>query len=166
VNGKNMIFIDVDGTLTDGKIYYSSRGDELKIFNIKDGLIMSAMRKIGYEFVIVTGRISPIIDKRMKELGITNVFQGVLDKQKTVDDFLKENSYKHSDCAYIGDDLNDLSIMMKMGWSACPQDSCDEVKEIVDYVSSLNGGCGAVRQILEEYLKSRGNKSDLVKLFL
>lgn len=159
------IFLDIDGTLTDGKVYYTSGGDEIKTFDIKDGLIISSMVKLGYVFIIVTGRKSSIVDKRMKELGVEEVYQGVTDKYIFVDEYLKDKKTDYSACVYIGDDLNDVKIMKKMGITGCPNNACKEIKRCVDIVSDFNGGDGAVRQILEHILKKNNDWAGLMEIY-
>ena len=158
-------FLDVDGTLTDGKIYYSQSGEELKSFNIKDGLILSKMRKLGYEIVVITGRESSIVERRMKELGITEIYQSVSDKKQFFIDYLKENEISADEICFVGDDLNDISVMKLCGRSACPEDACEEVRMIADFVSHKNGGDGAVREIIEHLLKQDDSWHRLLSLF-
>ena len=161
-----IIILDIDGTLTDGLLYYSSSGEEIKSFNIKDGMIISAMNRLGYEFIVVTGKRSLMVERRMNELGISAVFQDISDKCEFIDSYIESKSYNYSDIAYIGDDLNDLKIMKKVGWNACPKDACAEVKLISDFVSELAGGHGAVREILEKLLDMNKERDLLINLFL
>lgn len=153
MNRISLIFLDIDGTLTDGKIYYNSDGIETKAFNIKDGLIISAMVKIGYRFVVVTGRESSIVCDRMSELGVTDIFQKVCSKKEFVKKYLVNRGVSQEECCYIGDDLNDVAAMKDLGFKGCPADSCEEVKRIADFVSEYKGGEGAVREILEFLIK-------------
>lgn len=148
------IFLDVDGTLTDGKIYYSENGDEIKAFNIKDGLALAALISLGLNVIVITGRKSSIVSKRMDELGITEVYQGIIDKRLFFSKYVARNNINVSRLLYIGDDINDLSLMKTAKYRACPKDACEEIKTIADYVSDYNGGEGAVRNILEHYLKA------------
>lgn len=143
------LFLDVDGTMTDGKIVYTEKGDELKAFSVKDGLGISAINKEGVRVVVITGRESKIVMRRFKELGVECVFQGVRNKVLFIDEYLKINGISYDQVAYIGDDINDLPVMLKVGFAACPKDAVAEVKEVSHYVSSQNGGEGAVRDIIE-----------------
>lgn len=147
------IFLDVDGTLTDGKIYYSENGDEIKSFNIKDGLILAALVKLGLKTIIITGRKSSIVSRRMKELGISECFQGISNKHQFFMQYISDNHIDVSKILYIGDDLNDLALMKEVKYKACPKDASEEIKNIADFISDHNGGEGAVRNILEHYLK-------------
>lgn len=150
------LFMDVDGTLTDGKIYMGSNGEEFKAFNIKDGYgIHDILLPGGILPIIVTGRKSQIVVSRCKELGITNIFQDIHDKKCLVASFLKDNggNLGKTSAAYIGDDLNDLEAMQYVrqsgGLTGCPCDAVQAVKNISDYVSKNNGGNGAVRDFIE-----------------
>lgn len=141
--------MDVDGTLTDGKIYMSNDGEIMKAFNIKDGYgIHDILIPGGIVPVIITGRESNIVKIRAEELGITEVFQGVKNKENLLNDICDLSSV-----AYIGDDLNDIGcinlVKQNGGIVGCPLDSCQEVKKSADFISSHNGGDGAVRDFIE-----------------
>ena len=144
------LVMDVDGTLTDGKIYMGNHGEAFKAFNIKDGCgIHDIAIPHGITPIIITGRESDIVSNRCKELGITNVFQGISNKI----DKLKEIVPDLSTVAYIGDDINDLRCMEEVikaqGVVACPADAVQDVRNIALFVSSKNGGDGAVREFIE-----------------
>lgn len=144
------LVMDVDGTLTDGKIYISSAGELCKAFNIKDGCgIHDILIPVGIIPVIITGRVSEIVLNRCRELEILNVFQGVNNKIEK----LYEITTDLSTVAYIGDDINDLSCMAPVksagGLIGCPADAVKKVKEIADYIAPHNGGDGAVRDFIE-----------------
>ena len=146
--------MDVDGTLTDGKIYMGPSGEAMKAFNIKDGCgIHDLLIPAGVVPVIVTGRSSEILLNRCKELGIVAVYQGINDKVEKI----KEISPNLKNVAYIGDDINDLSCMQAVreagGIVGCPADAVTKVKEISDYISKSNGGDGAARDFIEWLLR-------------
>ena len=148
--------MDVDGTLTDGKIYMSQSGEFCKAFNIKDGYgIHDIAMPAGITPVIITGRKSDIVLNRCKELGITEVHQGVSNKIEK----LLSITNDLSEVAYIGDDCNDLSCMIPVkaagGLIGCPNDAVKEVRAIIDFVSKHDGGDGAVREFIEWILKDR-----------
>lgn len=148
------LVMDVDGTLTDGKIYMSNSGELMKAFNIKDGCgIHDILIPAGIIPVIITGRTSEIVLNRCNELGINEVYQGVKNKiEKLVS--LTDNL---SEIAYIGDDINDFSCMEIVkangGLVGCPSDATKTVKEIADYISCYKGGEGAVRDFIEWILE-------------
>lgn len=145
-----VLVLDVDGTMTDGKVYIGETGEMFKGFNIKDGLgIHDILPHKGIMPIIITGRKSIILENRCKEIGIVNVFQGVSDKISVLKDFLSRNNYELYQCAYIGDDINDLECMRQVGTVGCPSDAVKEVIEIADFVSTKQGGDGAVREFIE-----------------
>jgi len=146
----NYLVMDVDGTLTDGKVYLGNSGEEFKAFNIKDGYgIKNILLSAGIEPIIMTGRTSKIVDDRCKELGIYKVFQGVEDKENE----LKRRLDSCNAVAYIGDDVNDYECMLYVkklgGLVGCPCDAVKEIQEISDFVSNYKGGEGAVREFIE-----------------
>ncbi len=142
--------MDIDGTLTDGKIYMGQNGEVMKAFSIKDGAgIHDILIPAGIIPVIITGRSSDIVLNRCKELGITEVYQGVKDKIKKLCEITKDLQ----SVAYIGDDINDLPCMRPVkkagGIIGCPADAVQKVKEISDYICQAKGGDGAVREFIE-----------------
>lgn len=157
------IILDVDGTLTNGSVYYSDNGQEMKQFNVKDGLGIVQAQKMGICFVVLTGRKSAIVERRMQELGVKYIFQGVANKKEFLGEFFQKNEIDTLQVGYIGDDLNDLSAMQLCAFKACPKDACEEIREIADYVAAADGGKGAVRDILEYLLKMQGRWMDLVE---
>lgn len=144
------LVMDVDGTLTDGKIYMGQNGEVMKTFDIKDGCgIKDIAAPAGIVPVIITARESDIVLNRCKEIGITNIYQGVKNKISK----LKEITEDLSIVAYIGDDIMDLQCMNPVktagGLVGCPNDAVTSVKEVADYIANKNGGCGAVREFIE-----------------
>lgn len=152
-----LLVMDVDGTLTDGKIYIGSKGEEFKSFNVKDGYaINEILHKNGIKTAIITGRESEIVNIRARELSIDYVYQNVSDKVETLKQIVELYGISIEEVAYIGDDLNDFEAMKKCGITGCPADAVDEIKKISDYVSKYNGGEGAVRDFIEWIIKQRG----------
>lgn len=141
-----MLVLDVDGTLTDGKIYMSANGELMKAFNIKDGYALVHLRNYGIEPIIITGRISEIVKRRCEELGINELYQGVDDKAVCLKNVCEKKGITTKQCAYIGDDLNDIDCMMLCGHRAAPADAMKSVRDVVDYVCDARGGDGAVRE--------------------
>lgn len=144
------LVMDVDGTLTDGKIYMGNDGEMMKAFDIKDGCgIHDILIPAGITPVIITGRSSKILENRCKELGITNLHQGIRNKIEKLLTITKDLST----VAYIGDDINDLSCMEPIkeagGLVGCPADAVQKVVDLADFVSKRNGGNGAVREFIE-----------------
>lgn len=152
------LVLDVDGTLTDGYVYMGDNGELCKAFNIKDGYGMAHMiPAAGMEILIITGRTSKIVENRCKELGIKEVHQGVADKLATLQEILGKYGASLKDCAYMGDDLNDLGVMDAIqsagGFVGCPADAVDEVIKQADFVSKKDGGRGCVREFIEWLIK-------------
>ena len=146
------IFLDVDGTLTDGRIYIGNDGEAMKAFDVKDGFGIVQFRKEGGIPVIITGRKSGIVRQRCKELSITELYQGISDKIECLRSLEARYGLTRENIAYIGDDLSDLECIQYAGISACPSDAADEIKAAADYVCEKPGGRGAVREFLD-YLK-------------
>lgn len=147
-----MLVLDVDGTLTDGKIYIGSQGELMKAFNVKDGLGIVKLQTQNIVPVIITGRISGIVEQRAKELGITEVHQGIEDKVKVLRQIADKYQYDLKELAYIGDDENDIESMKLCGFVGCPRDAVDSVIQIADFVCKRNGGEGAVREFIDYLL--------------
>ena len=150
-----LVILDVDGTLTDGGVYIDSNGVESKKFNIKDGAGIVLAEQAGIEFMILTGRKSYCVEHRANELKIKYVFQGIADKLSHLQQFLSQQGLSPSDVAYIGDDVNDLECMRIVGFTACPADAVEEVRQQCDFVSRYNGGQGAVREVCDMIRKRK-----------
>jgi 3-deoxy-D-manno-octulosonate 8-phosphate phosphatase (KDO 8-P phosphatase) len=151
-----LFLLDVDGVLTDGGIVYDANGVELKRFHVRDGHGIVMLRRAGLEAGIITGRNSPVTAVRAKELGITLVIQGALDKGAAIERVLAEKGLPPEAVSYMGDDIVDLPVFRRVGFRAAPADAEDSVREAADFVSSRNGGEGAVREALEFVLKAAG----------
>lgn len=156
------IVIDVDGTLTDGGVYYDNTGNEFKKFSTKDGTGFVCARAAGIKLIVLTGRKSASTERRMMELKAEKVFQSINDKVSFLQQWMVENGVRKEDIGYIGDDINDLAPMSLCGYIGCPSDACDEVKRKSDYVSAISGGHGAVRDVIEHYLKEIGRWDEVV----
>ncbi len=154
-----LLALDVDGVLTDGLIYYSSSGDELKAFNIKDGLGIKLIQKVGVRVAIITGRQSEIVARRARELGIEDVVQGREDKRQALLEVCQRHNISMEECAYMGDDLPDLGAIIAAGLGMTVADAGSTVREAADWCSRYNGGCGAVREACEFILSAKGEWS-------
>lgn len=155
--GIRLLLLDVDGVMTDGRIYYDAKGGEIKSFDVKDGHGLKLLMRAGIQVGIITGRRSPIVQRRAEELGIEIVYQGAKNKLEPYQEILRDCGFRNDEVAYVGDDLVDLPILMRVGFSATVSDAVEEVKERVDYVASRQGGRGAVREICELLLKRSGD---------
>jgi 3-deoxy-D-manno-octulosonate 8-phosphate phosphatase (KDO 8-P phosphatase) len=163
-NIKLMLF-DVDGVLTDGGIIYDGNGEELKVFNVRDGLGIRLLMKAGVMVGIVTGRSSKALRHRCENLGISLVFQGVRDKGILLDQIIQTTGYKAEEIAFMGDDLPDLPIMRKVGFSIAVANAHESVLKQADMITAEKGGAGAAREVCEKIIKSRGLWEDLLKQY-
>lgn len=154
-NTIKLFILDVDGVLTDGKIWYNEKGEECKTFHTHDGLGLKRLRSTGIEIAIISGRNSPSVTKRMKELDITYVFQGVCDKLKIFKTLLKELNITAQNVAYIGDDLPDIPIMQTCGIAITVNNAVPKVKSIAHFCTNRSGGEGAVREACEWMLSTQ-----------
>ncbi|PWM99001.1 MAG: hypothetical protein DBX37_05660 [Massilioclostridium sp.] len=157
-----LLVIDVDGTMTDAGIYYDENGNEIKKFCTKDAVGFFAAHKAGIKIMVLTGRKCNATARRMKELKVEYLFQDVKDKKQHLEDFMKLNNIQRDEVGYLGDDLNDLPAMTLAGYIGCPADSCSEIKGIANFVSSKNGGAGAVRDIIENILRKTGQWENII----
>lgn len=166
VNNIKLIVLDVDGTLTDGKIYYDSNGNEMKAFNAKDGMAIAQAGKNGIDIAIITGRSSDIVERRAKELGVKYLYQGVHSKVDALELILNNLDINLDQIMYIGDDINDIEVMKKVKYSACPRNAVEEIKRISNIIASKNGGDGAVREIIEIVLKKQDKWISIVEKYM
>jgi 3-deoxy-D-manno-octulosonate 8-phosphate phosphatase (KDO 8-P phosphatase) len=149
-NKIKLLVMDVDGTLTDGKINMGPEGELFKSFNIRDGYGINEMLPAhGIIPAIITGRTSKIVENRAKELHVTELYQGKHDKLATLKELMQKYDCKKENVAYIGDDILDMACMEECGLVGCPSDACMEVKDIADYICGNIGGDGAVREFIE-----------------
>ena len=144
-----LLVMDVDGVMTDGKVTYASDGQELKSFNIKDGVGIKRAQASGIETAIITGRTSPMVERRALELGITHLIQGREDKLTALSVLLSEANLGPNQVAYIGDDLPDLTAIEAVKLGACPADAANEVQSKANWVSTRAGGDGCVRELCD-----------------
>jgi 3-deoxy-D-manno-octulosonate 8-phosphate phosphatase (KDO 8-P phosphatase) len=151
-----LIVLDVDGTMTNSHITYSENGDEIKSFNVKDGLAIASWRRLGKQVAIITGRTSKIVAKRAKELHIEHYYQGIHNKKEVLEDLLEKLDLKMENVASIGDDLNDMQMLKASKISFVPRDASAYVDKIATVILSKKGGDGAVREMIEYLIKKEG----------
>ncbi|MCM1342641.1 MAG: YhcH/YjgK/YiaL family protein [Lachnospiraceae bacterium] len=166
---KYILFMDIDGTLTDGKIYIGNTGELMKAFSVKDGYaITHLLSKADILPVIITGRKSEIVSNRCRELGINVIFQDVSNKKETMIDFANSYGLYMDESGiiphtyYIGDDIPDLECMLIAEKKGCPADAADEIKAVSDFISARNGGDGAVREFIE-WVSKKNQGSNAVR---
>ena len=157
--------MDVDGVLTDESIIYGPFPDELKIFNVKDGLGIKLALSAGLIIGIITSRTSEVLKRRTKELGIELVYQGQKNKCETYQQIKKNLFVSDEQIAYIGDDLPDLEILRVVGFSVAVENACEEVKNNVDFITNKPGGKGAVRDVIEMILRTQDKWEQVITAF-
>ncbi|WP_292658332.1 HAD family hydrolase [Nitratifractor sp.] len=163
--GIRLIVLDVDGCLTDGRIIYTAEGDEVKAFDVKDGLAVASWVRLGRQAAIITGRRSKIVERRAEELGIRHLYQAVQNKEERLERLLAELGLEAEEVAVIGDDLNDWGMLGRAGRSYAPADAVPMIRERVDRVLTAPGGRGAVREMIEDLLEREGLWEEYLRLW-
>ena len=161
-----LILMDADGVLTEGKVTYGNGNLELKSFDVKDGAGIELARKAGIKTGIISGRQSGALQRRAKELRIDEVHQKVINKVEVYKQILGRYSLRDEEVAYIGDDILDLPLLLRVGLSAAVADAHPEVKKRVDLVTTSTGGRGAVRELVELILRAQGRWDSILQEFL
>ncbi len=150
-----LLVLDVDGVLTDGRLEYGAAGEGPKRFFVQDGLALVAARRAGLSIAVISGRASAAVTRRLSELGISEVHQGIGDKLAVLDALMDRNKVKPGEVAVMGDDLPDLPLMRRAGFALAPADAVPEVRRAAGWVARRPGGAGAVRDAVEMLLKAR-----------
>ena len=161
-----LLALDVDGVLTDGSIYISPAGEVFKGFNAKDGMGISCALRSGLQIAVITGRQSPIVERRCEELGITLLQQGVKDKRLALQQMAQELDLVREEIAYMGDDLNDIPAFKASGLNLVPADAAMEVLAVADIITKASGGRGAVREAITMILAAQDNWNVIVNSYL
>lgn len=161
-----LMAFDVDGVLTNGDLYFTPNGDEIKVFSSLDGHGLKMLKEAGVEVAIITGRKSEMVAKRAANLGITHLFQGVEDKRAVMRDLRSQLDLSADHCGYMGDDVVDLPILRACGFSATVADGHDFVKAHVDYITRKSGGAGAVREVCDFILTAQGKLDAMHNAYL
>ena len=157
-----LLVMDVDGVLTDGKIVYDSRGEELKHFDVQDGFGIVFFKTAGFKTAIITARVSKVVTIRAKDLRIDKVYQDAYPKIGAYNRLLKDFGLKDESVCFIGDDLVDIPVLKRVGFAVAVPNAVSEVREVVDYVTQRRGGAGAVREVIELILKVHGKWADIL----
>jgi 3-deoxy-D-manno-octulosonate 8-phosphate phosphatase (KDO 8-P phosphatase) len=160
-----LILTDIDGVWTDGGMFYSTNGQELKKFNTSDSAGVLFCKLLNIKLGIVTGEKNAIVENRAKKLGISLLCMGVKNKVKLVEGICLEHNIQMSEVAYIGDDINDIQLLKRVGLSACPKDAPDYVKKNVDFCLSKKGGEGVFREFIEFILKENNLIEEVLSLY-
>jgi len=161
-----LLVLDVDGTLTDGRIILGSRGEELKAFHVHDGLGLKLVRNCGIEVAWITARSSRLVELRAKELGLTHLIQGCRDKRRALDLLCIKLDLSLDEVAYMGDDLPDLPALTCVGLATAPANAHRWVASRVHWQSRAEGGAGAVRELCDLLVESRGASERLLAPYL
>ncbi|APW65953.1 3-deoxy-D-manno-octulosonate 8-phosphate phosphatase [Poseidonibacter parvus] len=162
-----LIVLDVDGTLTNGQITYTNNGDELKSFDVADGLAIATWtKKLGKKAAIITGRNSLIVERRAGDLKIEHLHQGIHNKDEVLQSILDKEELSWNQVAAIGDDLNDYKMLKKAGLSFTPANGTQYLKEFVNVVCTAPGGSGAVREMIEYICKEDGIEEDFLNAWI
>ena len=153
-----MLLLDVDGVLSDGRIILDNQGNELKAFHVRDGHGIKMAQRAGITIGIITGRKAEVVNIRARELGIEEVHQGALEKIKVYESLLDKYQLRDEQVAFIGDDIVDAAILMRVGLAVCVGNSDPSVRPYVDLVTKTDGGRGAVREVINFMLKAQGKQ--------
>jgi len=158
-----LLALDVDGVMTDGTILYTENGEEMKAFHAHDGLGMKYLHKAGVEIVVISGRRSKPLERRLDDLGIRRRRLKCVDKTAALSDICDELGLTLADCAFMGDDWIDMDVMRQVGYAMAPNNAAQEVKDIAHWVAESDGGHGAVREACDHIAAKMGVKlADLV----
>jgi 3-deoxy-D-manno-octulosonate 8-phosphate phosphatase (KDO 8-P phosphatase) len=149
-----LVVFDVDGVFTDGRLVYTAEGEETKVFHVRDGVGIKALRRSGIELAVISGRSSDAVSLRMAELGIMRVFQGDHDKLPLLNNLLEETGVTAAQTAFVGDDEPDIPVLRQVGLAACPADAHPSVKKVCQWIGEQPGGRGAVREFCDFFLGS------------
>ena len=160
-----LILLDVDGVMTDETLRYGPDGEEIKVFNVKDGLGIKLAQAAGLAIGIISSRSSSALSRRAHELGIEVVYQGYTKKIDAYQQIKKEIFVSDELIAYIGDDLPDLAVLREVGFAVAVENACEEVKNIADFITNKPGGRGAVRDVIEMILREQGKWEQVVAAF-
>ncbi len=161
-----LLILDVDGVLTDGRLFFDDNGKEYKCFHARDGHGIKLLRETGVHIAVISGRKSNSVALRMKNLGVELVYQGHENKIAAFNEIIQKLSLQPEQVAHVGDDLLDLPIMIRVGLSIAVNDANDSVKEYADWCTGTRGGQGAVREVCDFIMQSQGTFEDVLKRYM
>ena len=161
-----LVIFDVDGVLTDGRLWYGPGGEELKAFHAFDGHGINLLRMARLDTAIISGRKSQAVAERAKQLGIEHVVQGADDKRKAFEDMLRRLKVKRAATAYMGDDVVDLPVLTRCGFACAPHEAPEDVRRRAHYIASADAGHGAAREVCEFILEAQGKLGRVLRRFL
>jgi len=161
-----LLLLDVDGVLTDGKLFFDNDGNEYKSFHARDGHGIKLLQQTGVVVAVISGRKSQIVEQRMKQLGVAHVYQGHENKLSAFQEIIEKIAVTPEQVAHVGDDVLDLPVMIRVGLAVAVQDAVPEVKQHADWCTTLSGGCGAVREVCDLIMQAQGSFNDVVNRYL
>ncbi len=151
-----LLLLDVDGVLTDGRLYYTEEGERIKVFNVHDGLGIKLLQREGIATGVISGRESEALRNRLLELGVEEIFMGRLEKDGVLEEILRRRNLREDEVGFVGDDLVDLPVMGRVGFPVAVRNAPEQVKRRAVYTTMAEGGKGAVREVAELIIKLRG----------
>ncbi len=161
-----LLILDVDGVLTDGRLFFDKNGDEYKCFHARDGHGIKLLRQTGVEVAVISGRKSQSVALRMKNLGVELVYQGHENKIAAFNEIIQTMGIKPEQAAHMGDDLLDLPVMVRVGLSIAVNDANDSVKDYADWCTKTSGGMGAVREVCDFIMQAQGTFDAVLKSYM
>ncbi len=161
-----LVCFDVDGVLTDGRLFFDDQGKESKGFHSRDGLVIKLLRQSGVEVAVISGRCSQSVERRMAALDIALVYQGQDDKLIALDELCQRLNLQYEQVAHVGDDVLDLPVMMRVGFSVAVGDAHDYVKQHANWVTNLPGGYGAAREVCDMVMKAQNTLEAMLAQYL
>ncbi|MFH1245801.1 MAG: HAD-IIIA family hydrolase [Candidatus Omnitrophota bacterium] len=161
-----MLILDIDGVMTDGRIIYDNKGNELKCFNVLDGMGLALLYQAGIKVALITAKGSKAVLRRAADIGAAEVKQNAVHKLVPLQQILKKHHLTNEDICFVGDDLVDMPIMKRAGLAVAVANACAEVKQLAHYVTDKEGGKGAVREVIEIILRAQNKWDNLIKKFL
>jgi len=160
-----LLLLDVDGVLTDGRIIYDSRGHDMKLFDVHDGMGVYLLKKAGIPTILITAKGSRAIKPRARDMRVEAVFENISPKTAVLNKILKKYKVDTDEVCFVGDDLVDFCLMKKVGFPIAVFNACPEIKQQAAYVTLREGGRGAVREVAELILKAQGKWQELIRLY-
>ena len=155
VKNVKIVLTDVDGTLTDGGMYYSSKGDTMKKFHVRDGMAVNILKRNSIFTVLITKEKSDIVKQWAKKMNVRKTHQGIINKEKILPRICKEYHVKPEQIVYIGDDINDINLMKMVGFSVAPADAWKKTRQTADFVTKATGGNGVLREVTDLVLENK-----------
>jgi 3-deoxy-D-manno-octulosonate 8-phosphate phosphatase (KDO 8-P phosphatase) len=165
VSGLKLLLMDVDGVLTDGRLFYTESGESLKVFNVHDGLGIKLLQRAGISTGVISGRESEALRKRLTELGIDEIYMGRTEKDGVLEKIATDKGLSYEEIGFVGDDLVDIPVLKKVGFPVAVRDAPSVVKRFASYITRRKGGEGAIREVCELILLLSG-KDRLVKKYI